>query len=50
MADTLLDEHLWFNAGSGIAHNHTLVNTLMTREMCKFERVPGLRIENWYDN
>jgi hypothetical protein len=50
MADTLLDEHPWLIAGSGIAHNHRPVNTLLTRKVREFERMPGLRIENWYDN
>ncbi len=33
-------------AGTALAHNMTLV----TRNTREFERVPGLRVENWYDN
>lgn len=32
-------------AGMALAHNMTLV----TRNIREFERVPGLRVENWYD-
>jgi tRNA(fMet)-specific endonuclease VapC len=34
-----------FIAGTALAHNLTLV----TRNTREFERVPGLKIENWYD-
>ena len=32
-------------AGTALAHNLTVV----TRERCESSRVPGLRVENWYD-
>ena len=32
-------------AGTALAHDMTLV----TRNTREFERVPGLRVENWYD-
>ena len=32
-------------AGTALAHNLTLI----TRNTREFERVPGLRVENWYD-
>lgn len=32
-------------AGTALAHDRTLV----TRNTHEFERVPGLRLENWYD-
>lgn len=33
-------------AGTALANDMTLV----TRNIREFERVPGLRVENWYDN